>query len=415
MGLLRDRISEVRHMADWLTIDEDPDWPGSRTTSGVTVTRGSALGLTTIWRCWDLLSSSVAQAPKQVVLKIGGRRFPEFRNVPDWLSRPNPTDPNYTANDYFAQVALSLLADGNFFTHVFPNVFEPVVLTVLDPGRVRVIDGPRYELLDEYGKVYQTVGPFEMLHGVWIRLPGARRGISPLETLRRGIGSAIAAEDFASRFFGKGAALSFGVEVPTAMDPEKKKQFRESLRAEYAGLRKSHAIGVLTDGAKFVTGLQPTPDQAQMLETRKFSVEDLCRPHGVPPGLVGSQEPGASSYASASVYDMQFKERGVLPLAVRIETPHNRLLEVPDDVTDPSASMQFKFNLDGVARVDLKTRAEAEEIWVRSGQMTPDEARALEDRAPLPGGDRLYMQSQMVPLTEAGTQPEPVALASEAA
>jgi HK97 family phage portal protein len=402
MGLIAQRVAaavdEIRSAADFLRDDDDD---GPMTTAGVSVSARAALGLTTVWRCVDLLSSAVAMAPKDVIVKVGGESFREFTK-PSWLSMPNPSDPTYTADDYFAQVALSLLIDGNYFVHAFPYVWDAQRLTVLDPRRVRVVSGPRYEILDATGKVTNTLTPMQMLHGTWLRPAGELRGISPLEAMKRAVGAAIATEDFAARFFGQGASLSFGVEVPYQMDDTKLGNLRKSLRAKYVGLRNSHAIGVLADGGKFVTGLAPTPEQAQMLASQKWHVEDLCRPYGVPPSLVGSQEPGASSYNSSSVHDMQFKERGVLPLAVRIERQHSRLVAVPSTITDPTATAQFKFNLDGIARVDLLTRSQAYKELVFAGIMQPSEGRALEDLPPAPGADRLFMQSQMVPIDQLG-------------
>jgi HK97 family phage portal protein len=281
------------------------------------------------------------------------------------------------------------------------------VLTVLDPALVDVKPGPVYEIRDRTGKVVSRVGPMEMLHGTWIRPAGALRGISPLENLRRAMGNAIAAEEHAGRFFGQGASLSFGVEVPGKMDNEKLDDLRESLSARVRRARKSHAIGVLTDGSKFITGLAPTPEQAQMLATRKFAVEDLCRPYGVPPNMAGSQEPGASSYASADIWRDEFRDYAALPLAVRIEAQHNRLVSVPDTISDPNASAQFKFNLDHVARTSLLTRYQAHAEGVRGGFLTPHEVRASEDLPPIDSNatdpaDRLYMQQQMVPIGDLG-------------
>jgi HK97 family phage portal protein len=404
MGLLATRMAdEVRGASNWLN-DDDDDGPVSP--SGVRVTRSTALSLTTIFRCWDLLSSAVSMAPVDLTVKTGGKSFPEYAK-PRWLSTPNPADPNYDGADYFGQVALSTLSDGNYFSAVFPYVLDPEVVILLDPSRVEVKPGPLYDVKDANGKLLMTLDPMQMLHGWWIRPPGELRGVSPLEALRRGIGSAVAAEEHAARFFGQGAALSFGVEVPYAMDPTKQETLRSSLKARYLGRRNSHAIGVLTDGAKFVSGLAPSPEQAQMLETRKFSVEDLCRPYGVPPSMAGSQEPGAASYASAAVWDMQFKQRAVQPLATRIERRHDRLLMAPLSINDPNATMQLRFNLDAIARADLLTRYQAHEIAIRSGFATPDEERALEDKAPMAGGDQLYMQSQMVPIGMLGQPPEP--------
>ncbi|HEY6013833.1 MAG TPA: phage portal protein [Candidatus Limnocylindrales bacterium] len=418
MGLIararQGQDDEVREtLAEFLA--DDYGTAGGRTSSGIVVNRRAALSLTTIWRCIDLLSSSVAQAPKDIYLKVGGSSFAEYGR-PDWMVTPNPSNPAYTFNDHISEVAISILIEGNFFVDVAPSVLDPQVLTVLDPARVNVKPGPVFEILDANGQVQSRRSPMQVLHEAWMRLPGQLRGISPLEVLRRSIGSAIAAEDHAARFFGQGAALSFGVEVPGKLDEPKKTEFRNSLKAKYAGNENSHAIGVLTDGAKFVPGLAPTPEQAQMLATRQFSVEDLCRPYGVPPQMAGSQVPGAASYASAEVWREEFRDYGVLPLAVHIEQQYARLLQVPAGVTDPSASMQFKFNLDAIARTNLLTRYQAYQAGVMGGFLKPNEARAKEDMAGATGGDQLFMQQQMVPIGDLGatkateplvTQPKP--------
>jgi HK97 family phage portal protein len=317
MGVLARRVEEVRgSVSDWYTRDDHDDGPSS--TAGVRVNSRVALGLTTVWRCVDLLTSAVSQAPKDVTLKVGGQSFQQFQK-PGWLVLPNPADPTYTINDYFAQISISLLIEGNYFTYVVGSVHFPLALIPLPPSRVRVIKGLRYEILDQNGQVSKTVGPDEMLHGTWMRPPGELRGISPLENLRRSIGSAVAAEEYAGRYFAQGATLSFGVEVPYPMDPVKQREFKEKLREGMSGRTNQHVIGVLTDNAKFITGLAPTPEQAQMLDTRKWGVEDLCRPYGVPPAMAGSQEAGAASFASTDTYDRWFKERGVQPLASRLE------------------------------------------------------------------------------------------------
>ena len=407
MGLIARRL-ERRSAQDFLSDewDEEHLWGDSvGTSSGIRVNRQTALSLSTIWRCTSLLSSAIAQAPKNVYVKVAGQSYLEYNNLPGWLTAPDPLNPAYTVNDHFSQVALSLLFDGNFFTEAYPSVLDPQVLVSHEPARIDIRKGPEYDIKDANGRVVRTIGPMQMLHGTWMRPSGSMRGLSPLEVLRRGIGSAVAAEDFASRFFGQGAALSFGVEVPGKLTDSMKAELSAALKKRYAGLHNSHAIGVLSEGGKFVTGLAPTPEQAQMLATRKFSVEDLARIYGVPPGMVGSQEPGASSYASAETYHQEFRDYAVLPLAVLIESQYKRLLSLPPTLTDPSASMQFKFNLDHIARTNLLNRYQAHREGVQGGFMTPNEARALEELPPQDGGDALYMQSQNVPITQLGLAP----------
>lgn len=405
MGFLRRRYEEVRSSASWLSDEADEEaWFGKKTAAGVRVNTRVALSLTTIWRCVDLLSSAVALAPKDIVIRIGQRSFPEYSNLPGWLEAPNPLDPTYTIDDYFSQVAISILTDGNYFTFAYPYVWDAQALIVLNPAQVEVKDGegaPVWVVKDQRGKEIYRLGPMQILHGVWLRPPGELRGISPIEALRRGIGSAIAAEEHGARFFGQGASLSFGVEVPGELDANQKAGLSESLRKKYGGLQNSHAIGLLTGGAKFVPGLAPTPEQAQMLESRQFSVEDLCRPYGVPPGLVGSTQAG-ESFASSEVDDRQFKERAVLPLAGRIERQHNRLVAVPGNITAPGARAQFRLNLDWITRVTLKERYEAYREGVEGGFLMPAEAREKEDLPPVAGADRLYMQAQMTPVDQLG-------------
>lgn len=397
MGLLAQRW-ETRDRIDWLNDDDDM---GRVSSAGTRVDRRSALGLTTVWRCVDLLSSAVAMSPRDVIVKVGGRSFPEF-TPPSWVTTPNPVDPSMTAADYFAQVALSLLLDGNFFTFVYPHVLDPQVLTVLDPARVEVKPGPRYVIRDEAGHEIRTVDWAQMLHGTWLRMPGSRRGISPLEAMRTAFGAALATQEHAARFFGQGTALSFGVEVPGQLPKEKQDEMRANLRKKYAGLNNSHAIGVLTNGAKFVTGLAPTPEQAQFLASREFGVEDVCRPYGVPAAMAGSTQPGAASYAAVEAYREEFRASGVGPLAVRIEQQHNRLLTLPSGLD--SGSISFRFNLDWVARTNLLSRYQAHGEGVTKGFLAPNEARALEDLPPIDGGDSLYQQQQMVPVGGLGSK-----------
>jgi len=400
MGLLARRWEQRSTLQDFLNDDDPFSMP---TPSGIRVNSRVALSLTTIWRCIDLLSSAVSQAPWDVFLKVGNRSFEQYTK-PDWLSMPNPSDETYTLADYFSEVAFSILTDGNYFTWVVGTVFDPQALVVCPPQQVTVKPGPRFEVKDNAGHVVAVLGPRDMLHGWWIRPPGSLRGIAPLEALRRSIGGAVAADEFGSRFFGQGAALSFGVEVPGSLTAGQKLELAESLKRKHAGLGNSHAIGILTGGGKFVSGLAPTPEQSQMLDTRKFSVEDLCRPYGVPPGLVGSQQPGHSSYASSQTTDAQFKERAVLPLALRIEAQHNRLLTVPDGVP-LGATMQIKANLDYIARTDLLQRYQAYEAGILGGFLTPNDARKTEDLPPADGGDFLYMQQQMQPITNRSAVP----------
>jgi hypothetical protein len=293
---------------------------------------------------------------------------------------PNPNDPNYTANDYFAEVGASPAHRGQLLRPRRARRGRSRGACVLPPAR-RGAPGPLYEIKDDAATARSSrtldsrrdaARDVDAMGGSARHQPP--RGAAP------GIGGAVAAEDFAARFFGQGAALSFGVEVPYAMDPVKLDNLASRSRRSTPALRNSHAIGVLSDGGKFVPGLAPTPEQAQMLETRKFSVEDICRPYGVPPAMAGSTEPGAASFASTDTYDRGSSRRR--PAARDAHRGrHGGSSACPTHHRPRTPEAQFKFNLDAVARADLLTRSRPTRS-VLGGFLTPNEVRASRTSPP---------------------------------
>lgn len=382
MGILKQlwsgpsRDEEVRAAADFATEDGFEERP---TNAGVRVTQRSALQLSAVWACVRLLTGTLAGLPAEVVVHEGRTRR-VVEGEPDWLNEPNPSDPTMTWGEYVSQITASLLLDGNAFSYVDGGTDAPGRLLVLDPSRVEVeyeAMTPMYTVRGDRGEVVAHVGPERMLHATWVRLPGSIRGLSPIEICRQGIGHAIAAEEFGSSFFGRGINLSAGIEIAGNLTDEQKADFMANLEGKHAGLRKAHRIGVVTGGAKFVTGLGVTNEQAQFLETRKFGVEDIARIFGVPPHMLGSQEPGASSYNSVEQRALEFRQYSVLSLVRRIEDPHSRLLP---------AGQSLRLNLEGLARADLKTRFDAYSVGVDKF-LTVNEVRALEDLPPIAGGN----------------------------
>lgn len=381
MGILARRFGrteQVRSAADFATEDEFAERP---TRAGVPVTQRSALQLSTVWACVRLLTGTLAGLPAEVVARDGPSRRVVV-DEPAWLSAPNPADPTMTWGEYVSQLTASLLLDGNAFSYVDGGVDDPARLLVLDPSRVDVEyanAAPLYRIRGDHGEIVATVGPDRMLHATWVRLPGMIRGLSPIDVARQSIGHAIAVEASGARFFGQGANPSLGIEVPGALNDTQRRDLGEGLSRLYAGNENAHRIAIVGGGAKFVTSLGVTNEQSQFLESRKFGVEDIARVFGVPPHMLGSQEPGASSYNSVEQRALEFRQYSVLSLVRRIEDPHNRLL-APGEA--------LRLNLEGLARADMKTRYDAYSAGI-GRFLTPNEARSLEDLPPLPGGDSL--------------------------
>ena len=154
-------------------------------------------------------------------------------------------------------------------------------------------------------------------------------------------------------------------------------ELKTTFEATHRGVDKSHRVGVLGGGSKFVkTGVNP--DEAQMLESRQFAVEEVARIFRIPPHMLQVTTPGAMSYASVEQNAIQFSQYTLRPYISKIETALTSLL--PGDAF-------YRINLDGLLRGDFQTRMGGYSTAVQMGAFSINDVRRLEDLAPVDGGD----------------------------
>ncbi len=136
-----------------------------------------------------------------------------------------------------------------------------------------------------------------------------------------------------------------------------------------------------------------------MLETRKFSVEQICRIFGVPPVMIGHAAEGVTTWGSGvEQIILQFTKTGLRPMLKNIEAAIYR------DLLDASTrkSVKVEFNMEGFLRGDHAARMAFLTGMVDHGIYTHNEARAYENKPAKPGGDDLTTNSAMAPLTSLG-------------
>jgi hypothetical protein len=154
-------------------------------------------------------------------------------------------------------------------------------------------------------------------------------------------------------------------------------QLKETFEATHRGVSKSHRIGILGGGAKFVkTGVDP--EHAQMLESRRFAVEEVARVFRIPQHMLQVAAPGVQSYASNEENAIQFATYTLRPYIAKLEAAYSRLL--PGDAF-------MRWNLDGLLRGDLQSRYSAYSTALQSGFMSINDVRRIEDFRPVGGGD----------------------------
>jgi HK97 family phage portal protein len=210
-----------------------------------------------------------------------------------------------------------------------------------------------------------------------MRKPGSVQGTSRIEEVKNTLGLAKALDEFASRYFSNGANAGGIIEFPGNLTQEQARDVVEAFEAGHRGLRKSHKPGVLSGGAKFMK-VGSDAEQAQMLQSRQFSVEEIARIFRVPPSMIGLNTPGAMSYASVEHNAMSFVRFSLTPLISAIEEAHNRLL--PGDAF-------LRVNMDGLLRGDSATQAQVFSTALQAGYMSVNDVRTVMDMRPVEGGD----------------------------
>ena len=346
------------------------------TYAGTVITYDTSLKIGAVYACVRLLADTISTLPVDTFYREGGSRL-VFRPKPIWVETP---DIGMAREDFLQQAMVSLLLDGNVFIRIFRGRSGEVTsLTVLDPTRVEVRRNPATREV-EYaidGTAGAVLTAAEVLHITELRRPGALRGVSRIEEVKQALGLASALEEFSARFFGQGSTTQGLIEWPGNLTREQAKDLADGFEEGHKGLRRAHRPGVLFGGAKFVkTGVDP--NEAQMLESRQFAVEEIARIFRCPLHLLQVSTPGAMSYASVEQNAIQFAQYTLRPIISKFETALSTLLPGPAFV---------KFNLDAILRGDIQTRFAAYSTGQLAGFLSVNDVRRLEDYAPAPGGD----------------------------
>ncbi|MEV4606182.1 phage portal protein [Neorhizobium sp. LMR1-1-1.1] len=384
---------------------------GLGTTSGEKVTIESALSLDAVWACVNLVQNAAGTLP---CIVYGGDGVTIDKNSPLYEILHDMPNIDDTAPEFWSMAALCLMMDGNFFAEKKMNGDRLVALNPLHPLSVEVCrDGrnTRYYEVTEDGKK-RRIPEGKMFHVRGARLPGCDRGMSPIGVVRNTVGNALSGEKVAGRMFKNGLLSSLIVSSDQVLKPEQRKQIADTL-TQFAGAEKAGGVTVLEAGFKPYP-MSINPKDAQFLEARQYSVEQICRIFGVPPVMIGHAANGTTTWGSGiEQLILQFTKTCMRPMLKRIEAAIYR------DLLDATTrkTVKVKFNMEELLRGDSQARAEFLSKMVQAGIYHVDEARGYEDKAPTPGGNRSIVNGTMTPLDKLGEEPvaQPTTPAARAA
>lgn len=384
----------------------------SRTDAGVRVNHDTALTDDAILAAVTLLAGDIAGLPMRAYLTTEDGLTQALRRQPPWIEAPDPFDLALTDVAHRTQLALSILLAGNAYTLCEPNVLDVQRLTVLDPTRVRVVKPGNERLFEVMGRssiespwesrdVLDTLSSAQVLHTPYMLRPGRLEGLSPIDAQAGNLGISIAMRKWVETFFGKGAQVAGIVSLPVGAAPTDVEDVQKRIQSKWSSWRRAGVAGVLGGGATFVkTGLSPQDADLGTLWRRQL--EMAARIFGIPPFMIGSQEPAGVAYASSVERAQHYIDHCIARYTRPIEKAYSRLVPGDGRLAVPGSNTEVRFVFDAFLRGDPKARWETYLMQLQAKARPIGEVRALENLPPmssyspdyLAGPDGLYETPQ---------------------
>ncbi|MCA0919707.1 phage portal protein [Pseudooceanicola nanhaiensis] len=388
-----------------VTLTDAESWrpSGQVADSGEIVSDSTVLGLSAVWACTNLLAGSIGSLPVMTYRTTEEGREPARDHA---LFRLLHDSPNYdqTALDFWEFVAASLELWGNAYAAVErESSGRLIALVPIRPDLVSVRRRESGTLEYRWTEDGQShVRPDSgVLH---IRGFGGNPlgGMSTLHFGRQAFGLARAIDRSAGTTFKNGMRPSGALTFKDWLSAEQREITKTVLVETFVGAQNTGRPLVL-EGDTTWTPLTINPEDAQMLESRRFSVEEICRFFGVPPHMIGHTEKSTSWGTGLEQQTLAFQKFTLRRRLKRIEQAVNKQLL---SAADRARGLYVEFNLEGLLRGDSASRSAFYQSGLSNGWLTINEVRARENLGPVEGGDVPRLQMQNVPITEAGQNME---------
>lgn len=392
---------------DWLGVPvglTDPEFwrelSVSSSASGQSVTADSMLSLSAVWACARLISETIATLPLSMYERAPSGKRIATQHPLHMLLHDMPNADTTAAVHWEATVAAMLLR-GNARAEKLMIGGRLVGLKFLNPNRLSVTRGAsgraEYRYTETNGR--QRIIPAEL---IW-NIPGfsldGKSGVSVIAYGANVFGAALSAEQAASGTFARGLMPTTWFKYPKTLKDNQRTEAREFIETRLSGAINAGKPAILEAEMEVGTiGIDPA--DAQLLESRAFSVEEICRWFRVPPFMVGHSEKSTSWGTGIEQQMIGFLAFTLGPWLRRIEQ------SISKDLLSPIERQRYypKFAIEGLLRADSAGRAAFYSAMVNNGILTRDEVRELEDREPMGGNASvLTVQTALAPLDSLGS------------
>lgn len=372
----------------------------SRSHTGVSVTQTTAMQASTVMACVSILSEDVAKLPAHVYRRRpdGGQDIVKDHPVERLLQKPNAWQTRF---EFIEQMQAALLLRKNAYAPILRDGRgKPIALIPVNPDRVILFEAPGGGLFYSVARhgphdmaVLQSfplmIPAEDMLHLRGLSRDGLT-GMSLIGMARESIGLSLAQQEHAARLFGNGARPGGILRTEQKLDPGGIARLKADWQQLYGGVSNDGKTAVLEQGLEWQP-LGMTNTDAQFLESRRFSVEEIARLFRMPLHKLGVESKGGTA-GTAIQADQDYMNSVVSSYVERWEAKIDDALGLAEE------DLFCAFDISRFLRADIGTRYGAYRTGIVGSFMTPNQARRLEGWPDDPNGDVLLQPVNMAPL-----------------
>lgn len=365
---------------------------------------GTELQIATVYRCVNLLADSVANLPIQY-MRLKGDIFAEDRaSRLHYVLNVQPCS-YMSAVDFWRQVVQYLLLNGN--AYIVP-VYD---LVAMDISELKLVSptsvshdtyNNKYTITDVKAGVSLTLDESEIIH-IKNYTKDGKNGLSTLSFARTTLDITSTGDKETLNRFANGGNVRGIVSNDTSVrgfGEYQDKELEKTATDLDGRFRNGERIVSLPGQVQF-SPISLSSTDMQFLETRKFSVREICRFFGVHPSFVFDDT--SNNYKSAEMANVAFLSNTLNPILRKIENELHRKLVAPT----LCCKRKFQFDRRGLYACDLESRIKYQAQTIAAGIYTVNEWRREENKPPIEGGDTVLVSANLKGITEAGKPAQP--------
>lgn len=357
------------------------------------VSMDEALGVPAVWAAVNFISGTIAGLPlnvfdrdsKGVKKKV---KATKANPVVDMLH--NQVNDGYSSFQWRFDMFNAVLTEGRFVTYIERDSLDrPINLFPLVGATVKRLSNGRKEYEHRAGGITRRYDEMEVLDLTFMLRSDLLTHRSPLRQCAVAIGKAANANEYGSKLFKNGGLPAFALQGPFGSEKAAARASENVAEATKEAARKGGNVLAIPLGHE-LKPLGSDPDKMQLVETQEFAVIEIARIYSLPPTFL--QDLSRATFSNSEQQDLHLVKHTLKRWVEQLEAELNLKL------FGRGSTRFVEFNVDGLLRGDYKTRMEGNSTAIQTGQLTPNEARALDNREPLEGGDKLFIQGATVPL-----------------